>query len=102
MMTTLRDLHDDFMQLQMSYNQDVAKGTSVTKTLFEMQNQALVESKIQLIKALDPAAVKTIEATMSDVKKIMSRSVTIDNSKELDKILFQMKIALKTYTDSLR
>ena len=101
MINTMRELQGNFMDLQTSYSGDVAKSTTITKSLYGTTYEPAITSKIVMIKAIDPDAMKPIEQNVILIKELMKEPVSIENNKKLEGILFNIKNSLKNCTENM-
>ncbi len=91
----LKELQEDFLKLQMGYSNDVAKTDNTVQNLYRSSLKSVIDSKIAEIKGIDPKALDMVEEKYKTVQEILSRPVSIDNYKELEGVMLQIKLALQ-------
>ena len=98
---TMLQLHEDFAKLQASYSRDVVNSTTITKSLYSRSYEPDIASQIDLIKTMNPDAMKPIEENMTLIKNLMNEPMSNANNEILDGILFNIKNSLKKLTDNM-
>ncbi|HYH03011.1 MAG TPA: methyl-accepting chemotaxis protein [Bacillota bacterium] len=105
LLAVARELQETFVQLQMSYLNDVAKSENNIQLFFASNIEVDIASKIKLINLQDPEAASDmgeIEAKVKKIKKVMARPITTENYKQLESILFDTKLALNNYSNKVQ
>ncbi len=91
----LNVLQEDFLELQTGYSNDVAKADNTIQGLYKSSLKLIIDSKIAEIKGIDPNTLRGLEEKYKAVQEILARPVNIDNYKELEGVMFQIKLGLK-------
>jgi methyl-accepting chemotaxis protein len=91
----LKELQGNFLALQMGYSNDVAQSDNTNQSLDESSLEPLINSEIAVINGIDPNALKVVEEKYKIVQEILVRPVSIDNYKELEEVMLQIKSALQ-------
>ncbi len=91
----LNVLQEDFLELQTGYSNDVAKADNTIQSLYKSSLKLIIDSKIAEIRNIDPNVLSGLEEKYQIVQKILDRPVNIDNYKELEGVMFQIKLGLE-------
>jgi methyl-accepting chemotaxis protein len=101
LITTFKDLQNDFMGLQTTYNNNVVQSDNSVQSLFNTVILPGITSKIDYIKRIDPKTITFMDDKLLALEKIIARPINAVNSKELDKIVFDINNTLKSQCDSV-
>jgi predicted PurR-regulated permease PerM len=101
LITTFKDLQNDFMELQSAYNNSVVQSNDSVQAIFRTAYLPGITSKIDYIKNINPKTIAFMNNKLLVLKKTMAQPVNAINSKALDNIIFDIKNSLKSQSDNV-